>query len=57
MLVLPPWGRIYHWFNRQLNQQKLKWSLFFDLHSLNKHVPVIEFEQFIHGIITNLVKK
>lgn len=49
MLVLPPWSRIYHWFNRNLDQDKLPWSLFFDLKSLNRYVPVIEFEQFRKG--------
>ncbi|XP_077864434.1 GDP-fucose protein O-fucosyltransferase 2-like isoform X2 [Saccoglossus kowalevskii] len=46
-LVLPPWGRIYHWQSRHIAQMKIAWSLFFDLDSMNKHVPVIEFEQFL----------
>ncbi|XP_077993934.1 GDP-fucose protein O-fucosyltransferase 2-like [Glandiceps talaboti] len=46
-LVLPPWGRVYHWQSHHLRQMKIPWSLFFDIDSLSKHVPVIEFEQYI----------
>ncbi|XP_074652453.1 GDP-fucose protein O-fucosyltransferase 2-like [Tubulanus polymorphus] len=44
-LVLPPWGRIYHWKSPS-QQTKLRWSQFFDVESLNRHTPVIEFEDF-----------
>ncbi|XP_070536175.1 GDP-fucose protein O-fucosyltransferase 2-like isoform X1 [Ptychodera flava] len=47
ILVLPPWGRIYHWQSYHLDQMKIPWSLFFDLESMSKHVPVIEFEDYI----------
>uniref|UniRef100_A0A0N5AS25 GDP-fucose protein O-fucosyltransferase 2 n=1 Tax=Syphacia muris TaxID=451379 RepID=A0A0N5AS25_9BILA len=47
ILVLPPWGGLYHW-KRQ--DKKLPWSLLFDISSLNEFVPVIEFEQFLYEI-------
>ncbi|PVD37980.1 hypothetical protein C0Q70_00582 [Pomacea canaliculata] len=47
ILVLPPWGRLYHWKSRHLEQVRLPWSLFFDLSSLRKFVPVLEFEEFL----------
>ncbi|XP_072020609.1 GDP-fucose protein O-fucosyltransferase 2-like isoform X2 [Amphiura filiformis] len=46
-LVLPPWGRIYHWQNRHLDQVRIPWSTFFDVPSLNRHIPVIELEEYI----------
>ena len=46
-LVLPPWGRIYHWMNRHLDQARIPWATFFDVESLNRHVPVIEFDQYL----------
>ncbi|XP_071156265.1 GDP-fucose protein O-fucosyltransferase 2-like isoform X3 [Mytilus edulis] len=47
VLVLPPWGRLYHWKSQDLNQIKVKWSTFFDLASLREHIPVIEFEDYL----------
>ncbi|KAF1762245.1 hypothetical protein GCK72_010507 [Caenorhabditis remanei] len=44
ILVLPPWGRLHHW---QRMEVALSWRLFFDLESLNRFVPVIEFEDFL----------
>lgn len=44
-LVLPPWFTP-HWRNRQ---EAEKWSEFFDLNSLNRFVPVIEFTDFLKG--------
>ena len=52
-IVLPPWGRLYHWKSRQ-DQIKIRWSKFFDLPSLNKLVPVIEFEDYLKGEILYL---
>lgn len=46
VLILPPWGGLYHW---QRQEVKLKWSEFFDVESLNEFVPVMEFEDFIQG--------
>ena len=47
VLVLPPWGNLYHWKSRHLDQIGIPWSLFFDLPSLRRFVPVIEFEEFL----------
>ncbi|XP_048454553.1 GDP-fucose protein O-fucosyltransferase 2 isoform X2 [Rhincodon typus] len=47
VLVLPPWGHLYHWQSKGLKQVRIPWSLFFDVPSLNKNIPVIEHEQFI----------
>ncbi|GAB1295266.1 GDP-fucose protein O-fucosyltransferase 2 [Apodemus speciosus] len=47
VLVLPPWGRLYHWQSPDIPQVRIPWSEFFDLPSLNKNIPVIEYEQFI----------
>ncbi|VDO32399.1 unnamed protein product [Haemonchus placei] len=44
VLVLPPWGGLYHW---QTQGIKLRWSLFFDVESLNEFIPVVEFEDFL----------
>lgn len=44
ILVLPPWGRLHHW---QRMEVALSWRLFFDLESLNRFIPVIEFEDFL----------
>jgi peptide-O-fucosyltransferase len=49
VLVLPPWGRLYHWQSPDIRQVRIPWSEFFDLPSLNKNIPVIEYEQFIAG--------
>ncbi|XP_044940263.1 GDP-fucose protein O-fucosyltransferase 2 isoform X1 [Mustela nigripes] len=47
VLVLPPWGRLYHWQSPDIHQVRIPWADFFDLPSLNRNVPVIEYEQFI----------
>lgn len=49
VLVLPPWGRLYHWQSRHIDQIKIPWSLFFDLDSLRRFIPVIEFDEFLKG--------
>merc|ERR550519_3238627 len=47
-LVLPPWTHLYHWQTRSLGfQSKIPWSLFFDLPSLNKFAPVMEFSDLL----------
>ena len=47
VLVLPPWGHLYHWKTRELGPQRhIGWSHFFDLPSLDHFVPVIEFRQW-----------
>ncbi|KAM9287503.1 LOW QUALITY PROTEIN: GDP-fucose protein O-fucosyltransferase 2-like [Morus bassanus] len=47
VLVLPPWGRLYHWQSPDILQVRIPWSEFFDIPSLNKNIPVIEYEQFL----------
>jgi len=47
-LVLPPWGRLYHWQSRELGaQERIPWSHFFDVASINRFVPVIEVEDLL----------
>ncbi|CAF1159054.1 unnamed protein product [Didymodactylos carnosus] len=47
ILVLPPIGPLYHWFNYELKRTQIPWSQFFDIESLNRFVPVIEFNDFL----------
>ncbi|KAM6071338.1 LOW QUALITY PROTEIN: GDP-fucose protein O-fucosyltransferase 2 [Chlamydotis macqueenii] len=47
VLVLPPWGRLYHWQSPDILQVRIPWSEFFDVPSLNRNIPVIEYEQFL----------
>ncbi|KAM9380425.1 GDP-fucose protein O-fucosyltransferase 2 [Phaethornis superciliosus] len=47
VLVLPPWGPLYHWQNPNILQVRIPWSEFFDLPNLNRNIPVIEYEQFL----------
>lgn len=49
VLVLPPWGRLYHWQSPDIPQVRIPWADFFDLPSLNRNIPVMEYEQFIAG--------
>nr|XP_031290248.1 GDP-fucose protein O-fucosyltransferase 2-like [Camelus dromedarius] len=49
VLVLPPWGRLYHWQSLDIHQVRIPWSDFFDLSSLNRNIPDTEYEQFIAG--------
>ena len=44
MLVLPPFGNLPHWRKRAA---KIKWGELFDLDSLARFVPVVEFEDFL----------
>ena len=48
-LVLPPWSRLYHWRSNVI-QQQIPWATFFDIDSLSRHVPVMEFVDFLNGI-------
>lgn len=51
VLVLPPWGRLYHWQSRNIQSQiKIPWKHFFDINSLALHVPVMEFEDYIKKV-------
>ncbi|XP_056670534.1 GDP-fucose protein O-fucosyltransferase 2 isoform X1 [Monodelphis domestica] len=47
VLVLPPWGRLYHWQSPDIRQVRIPWADFFDLPSLGKNIPVLEYEQFM----------
>lgn len=47
-LVLAPWSRLYHWRSNVL-QQQIPWGTFFDIDSLSRHVPVMEFVEFLNG--------
>uniref|UniRef100_A0A7N8XV28 GDP-fucose protein O-fucosyltransferase 2 n=1 Tax=Mastacembelus armatus TaxID=205130 RepID=A0A7N8XV28_9TELE len=47
VLVLPPWGRLYHWQSPNIHQIRIQWGEFFSLTSLQANVPVIEYEEFV----------
>ncbi|KAG5283435.1 hypothetical protein AALO_G00042050, partial [Alosa alosa] len=47
VLVLPPWGRLYHWQSPDIHQMRIPWGEFFSVTSLQANVPVIEYEEFI----------
>nr|XP_031529593.1 GDP-fucose protein O-fucosyltransferase 2-like [Vicugna pacos] len=47
VLVLPPWGCLYHWQSLDIHQVRIPWSEFFDVSSLNRNIPDTEYEQFI----------
>nr|XP_006636360.2 PREDICTED: GDP-fucose protein O-fucosyltransferase 2 isoform X1 [Lepisosteus oculatus] len=47
VLVLPPWGRLYHWQSPDIHQVRILWAEFFSVPSLDANVPVIEYEQFL----------
>ncbi|XP_072812644.1 GDP-fucose protein O-fucosyltransferase 2-like isoform X1 [Vicugna pacos] len=49
VLVLPPWGCLYHWQSLDIHQVRIPWSEFFDVSSLNRNIPDTEYEQFIAG--------
>nr|XP_006206266.1 GDP-fucose protein O-fucosyltransferase 2-like [Vicugna pacos] len=49
VLVLPPWGRLYHWQGPDIHQVWIPWYDVFDLPSLNRNIPDIEYKQFIAG--------
>lgn len=56
-LVLPPWGRLYHWQSPDIRQVRIPWADFFDLPSLGRNIPVLEYEQFIAGEATDSAGK
>lgn len=49
VLVLPPWGRLYHWQSSDIDQTRIPWGEFFSITSLQANVPVVEYEEFIAG--------
>ncbi|XP_017116130.1 GDP-fucose protein O-fucosyltransferase 2 [Drosophila elegans] len=46
-LVLPPWPRLVHWHSQGLQQAGLPWSHFFDLASLGRYAPVLDYAEFL----------
>ncbi|KAH8273441.1 hypothetical protein KR018_000614 [Drosophila ironensis] len=46
-LVLPPWPRLYHWHSQGLRQSDLPWRHFFDLPSLRRYAPVLDYDEFL----------
>ncbi|KAK4325593.1 hypothetical protein Pmani_003835 [Petrolisthes manimaculis] len=50
VLVLPPWGNLYHWRNVPRGTY-FPWKAYFDMPSLNKWIQVMEFEDYVkvHG--------
>ena len=49
--------RVYHWKSRDLDyQSRIPWSTFFDLESLRRFVPVMEFEEFLKSKWSVLVR-
>lgn len=46
VLVLPPWGNLYHWQNVRPGLY-VPWKNFFDVESLNKWIPVTEFNDYL----------
>ncbi|XP_028847353.1 GDP-fucose protein O-fucosyltransferase 2 [Denticeps clupeoides] len=47
VLVLPPWGRLYHWQSPDIHQVRIPWGEFFSVTSLQANVPVVEYDEFI----------
>lgn len=47
--MLPPWGRLYHWKHTHRGEY-FPWRSFFDIKSLSKWTPVIEFEDYLKGL-------
>ena len=47
-LVLPPWKKMYHWRSTHYQQFPLPWKTFFDIQSLNKLIPVMEYQDYIN---------
>ena len=46
--VLPPWGPLYHWQTRSLGEQsKIPWKRFFDVESISRYVPALDFEDYL----------
>lgn len=46
-LVLPPWRRLYHWKSHHIEQDHLPWAHFFNIESLKRFAPVIDFPEFL----------
>jgi hypothetical protein len=46
-LVLPPFGALPHWRDREATVEGLPWRTFFDVDALAHVVPVIEFDEYV----------
>ncbi|XP_065365103.1 GDP-fucose protein O-fucosyltransferase 2 [Calliphora vicina] len=46
-MVLPPWRRVYHWKSHHIEQDSLPWQHFFNIESLKRYAPVIDFPEFL----------
>ncbi|XP_063706965.1 GDP-fucose protein O-fucosyltransferase 2 [Culicoides brevitarsis] len=46
-LVLPPFLNMYHWHSQNIDQKRVFWGEFFDLESLRKFIPVLDFPEFL----------
>nr|XP_045622997.1 GDP-fucose protein O-fucosyltransferase 2-like [Procambarus clarkii]XP_045622998.1 GDP-fucose protein O-fucosyltransferase 2-like [Procambarus clarkii]XP_045622999.1 GDP-fucose protein O-fucosyltransferase 2-like [Procambarus clarkii]XP_045623000.1 GDP-fucose protein O-fucosyltransferase 2-like [Procambarus clarkii]XP_045623001.1 GDP-fucose protein O-fucosyltransferase 2-like [Procambarus clarkii] len=46
VLILPPWGNLYHW-QRVQRGVYVPWKNFFDIESLSKWIPVAEFSDYL----------
>ncbi|KAM7350381.1 O-fucosyltransferase 2 [Cochliomyia hominivorax] len=46
-LVLPPWRRLYHWKSHHIEQDNLYWEYFFNIESLKRYAPVLDFPEFL----------
>lgn len=49
-LVLPPWRRLTHWKSSHLQQHSLPWEHFFDIESMRRYAPVLDFPEFLTEI-------
>ncbi|XP_051175782.1 GDP-fucose protein O-fucosyltransferase 2 [Leptopilina boulardi] len=48
ILVLPPWGKLYHWKSKDIGPQvQIPWGYFFDISSLRKYIPIMEMHEFL----------
>ncbi|XP_060040487.1 GDP-fucose protein O-fucosyltransferase 2 [Erinaceus europaeus] len=46
-LVLPPWGRLYHWQSPHVRQRRVPWAHFFHVPGLRRDIPVLEHDEFV----------
>ncbi|XP_037935350.1 GDP-fucose protein O-fucosyltransferase 2 [Teleopsis dalmanni] len=49
-LVLPPWRRLFHWKSNHLSQDNLLWKQFFNIESMRRYAPILDFDEFLHEI-------
>lgn len=46
-LVLPPFWNMYHWRSKNLEQERVPWSKFFDLDAMREFTEVLDFPEFL----------